>query len=159
MPISCDNVIPADKRDPLLLSKMYAEREAILCLCMDAAQTFMKNNQKFQLPNDTAKELEAYKQENSPVRQFFVECCEPRNNYTDGITAAKLLDVFRQWTAEVGDGYTPSAQAFCKELELYTGLPKKELRRKVCGIYYYSYTLTQTAKQIYCCALNTPLTL
>lgn len=147
--IPCNNVIPADKRDPLLLSKMYAEREAILCLCMDAAQTFMKNNQKFQLPNDTAKELEAYKQENSPVRQFFVECCEFRTNCRDGITTSTLLRIFNVWTDEHGDGYHFKPTTFLKELELYTGLKKKDLKRKYNGNYYYPLTLTQEIKNQY----------
>ena len=55
----------------MLSEKMYAEREAILNICMHAARDFLKNGRIFDMPEKLAAELEAYKQANSPARRFF----------------------------------------------------------------------------------------
>lgn len=146
VPIYCGNVIPEQAKDPMLVEKLYAEREAILCLCMDAARTVLQNGHKFDLPSSTASELEKYKQENSCARQFFVECCVFRDNCKDGVTTTRLLNAFNNWTRENGDGFQYSAFAFRKEVELYT--EKKDVRHKYNGDWYYPLTLTADAKKL-----------
>lgn len=148
VPIYCGNVIPEQEKDPMLVEKLYSEREAILCLCMDAARAVLQHGHKFDLPDDTAKELEQYKQENSCVRQFFVECCVFRDSYKDGVTTTKLLNAFNNWTYGNGDGFQYSAFAFRKEVELYTGLPKEQVRHKYCGDWYYPLTLNDSGKNL-----------
>lgn len=146
VPIYCGKVIPEQEKDPMLVEKLYSEREAILCLCMDAARTVLKNGHKFDLPDGTAAELEQYKQENSCVRQFFVECCVFRDNCKDGVTTTRLLNAFNNWTRENGDGFQYTAAAFRKEIQLYTGLPKEQIRHKYCGEWYYPLTLNAEGK-------------
>lgn len=147
VPIYCGNVISEQDKDPMLVEKMWSEREAILCLCMDAARTVLHKGHKFDLPSNTSVELEQYKQENSPVRQFFVECCKIRSDYKDEITTTRLLNAFHNWTIGNGDGFRYSAQDFRKEIELYTGLPKEQIRHKHCGDWYYPLTLTEEGKK------------
>ncbi len=148
VPIYCDNVISEQEKDTMLVEKLYNEREAILCLCMNAARTVLQNGHRLDLPNDTSAELEQYKQENSCVRQFFVECCVPRDSCKDEITTTRLLNAFNNWTREYGDGFQYSAVNFRKEVELYTRLPKEQVRKKYHGDWYYPLTLSDDAKKI-----------
>lgn len=158
VPIYCGNVIQEQEKDPMLVEKLYSEREAILCLCMDAARTVLQNGHKFDLPDDTAAELEQYKQENSCVRQFFVECCVFRDSCKDGVTTTKLLNVFNAWTSEHGDGFKYNAVSFRKEVEMYTGLPKEKIRSVYGGSYYYPLTLKEDTAKAYYWIVSTPET-
>lgn len=149
VPIYCGNVIPEQEKDPMLVEKLYSEREAILCLCMEAARTVLQNGHKFDLPNDTAAELEQYKQENSCVRQFFVECCVYRDSCKDGIGTSELNQAFNNWVVAEGDGYKLTPQQFKLEVANYLAVPAKQVRRKYHGKWFYPLTLQEPAKRVY----------
>ncbi len=146
--IACNNVIPPEQRDPMLSEKMYAERDAILNICMHAARDFLKNGRTFDLPENLAAELEAYKQENSPVRRFLAECCTIRQSgsYRDGITCRRLRVYYNEWAADNGDGFTVSPADFKQEVARFVNVPANQVVRIYNGNRFFPITLNDTAK-------------
>lgn len=146
---SCNNVIPPEKQDKLLLDKMYAEREAIVYMAVLGAKKVIENGYNFDIPEDCLLEREQYKKDNSPVAMFFDECCEMRKSgkITDSCTTKKMHDVFKAWCIDNNKGYTPSPRDFKKELEEMLDVDK--IIRKTHGQTYYIFTLTTKAKQDY----------
>ena len=125
IPFECRNIIPIDKQDKHLLEKMYAEREAIISsMLMPALQNLVNRGYSFDIPGDITADLDAYRDRNSPVRTFYKECCEWRNNtYSDNMTAAKLFKVFKAWyEANVGKYCNYSAKTFKGELAELLGV-------------------------------------
>lgn len=145
--IACNNVIPPEQRDPMLSEKMYAEREAILNICMHAARDFLKNGRIFDMPENLAAELEAYKQANSPARRFFAECCTIRQNgYRDGITCKKLRVYYNEWAADNGDGFTLSPADFKQEVARFANVPVNKVVHLYNGNRFFPITLNDAAK-------------
>jgi P4 family phage/plasmid primase-like protien len=124
IPFECKNVIPKSKQDKHLLDKMFAEREAIISTYLiPALQRLIDNGYNFTLPNNVLDALESYKDRNSPVRTFYKECCIMRNEYTDGITGAKLFKVFKAWYSDnMGRACGYSMRAFKGEIAEALGL-------------------------------------
>ena len=110
----CDNVIPPERQDKLLLDKMYAEREAIAYLVALGAKQVIDNGYNFDIPEDCLLEREQYKKNNSPVAMFFEECCEMRKSekITDNCTTKKMYEVFKAWCVDNNRSYAPSNQDF-----------------------------------------------
>ena len=73
--VRCDNVIPEEKQDKQLLEKMYAEREAIVVLAVEAVRKVIANGYRYDIPESCETNNLAYQLENSPVRTFYEECC------------------------------------------------------------------------------------
>lgn len=153
IPLECKNVIPKNKQDKHLLEKMFAEREAIISTYLiPALQRLIDNGYSFTLPNDVLDDLEAYKDKNSPVRTFYKECCIMRDRqYSDGITAAKLLKVFKLWYSDnMGRACGYSMRSFKTELAELFGLPcgqSIEVRRNDGR--YLPITINQETKDNY----------
>lgn len=145
----CDNVIPPEKQDKLLLDKMYAEREAIVYMAVLGAKQVIENGFNFYVPEECLLEREQYKKDNSPVAMFFEECCEMRKSdkIMDSCTTKKMHDIFKVWCADNNKGYTPSPRNFKKELEQI--LSADNITKKTNGQSYYIFTLTLQAKQDY----------
>ncbi len=155
VPIRCDHVIPEQEKDAMLVEKMFAERQAILCLCMRAAREVLQNGHKFDLPAGTAAELEEYKAENSCAVRFFRECCKMRESCQDGIGTNELRRAFENWTLEEGDGYKLSPQQFRQEVADYLGISTKNVRQKYHGKWFYPLTLSEPASRAFA-AFSTP---
>lgn len=147
--LTCNNVIPTEKQDKLLLDKMYAEREAIVYMAVMGAREVMENGYNFDIPTECLKQREEYKKENSPVATFFEECCEMRKSHkiTDNCTTKKMHDVFKAWCMDNNKGYAVTSREFKKELEQI--LDTNELTKRLHGQNYYIFTLTTACKQDY----------
>ncbi len=147
--LSCNNVIPHEKQDKLLLDKMYAEREAIVYMAIMGAKEVLANGHNFDIPSESLKQREEYKKENSPVATFFDECCVMRKSQkiTDSCTTKKMHDVFKAWCMDNNKGYAVTSREFKKELEQILGTD--ELTKRLHGQNYYIFTLTIACKQDY----------
>lgn len=147
--LSCNNVIPPEKQDKLLLDKMYAERETILYMAVMGAKEVLNNGYNFDIPSECIKQREEYKKENSPVATFFEECCEMRksNKIADNCTTKKMHDVFKAWCIDNNKGYAVTSREFKKELEQILGTD--DISRKTNGQTYYIFTLSPACKQDY----------
>lgn len=148
---SCNNVIPPEKQDKLLLDKMYAEREAIVYMAVLGAKQVIENRYNFDVPEDCLLEREQYKKDNSPVAMFFEECCEMRKSgkITDACTTKKMYEVFKAWCVDNNKGYAPSNQDFKKEISELLKADSNDLVKRTKTNTFYTFTLTLQAKQDY----------
>ncbi len=73
--IECSNIIPEKKQDRDLLHKMYAECEGIVLQAVLAARQVVTNGYKLDIPAKAIENAEQYKIDNSPIAQFYYECC------------------------------------------------------------------------------------
>ncbi len=147
----CSHVIPPEEQDKFLLDKMFQEREAVVYWALLAFRQAYQNGCRFTIPQESRGLLEEYKKLNSPVIQFYEECCMDRPaGKTDKCTTKKLHDVFKAWCRDnSGGGYCCTPQKFREELSAFLKVPESQLTKKVQGQHYYSFTLTAQAKQNY----------
>ena len=74
MQVECNNVIPKDKQDKMLLDKMYAEREGIVYKFVMALQTVIANGYRFSEPDSVSQARQQYMEDNNTVISFYHEC-------------------------------------------------------------------------------------
>lgn len=150
--VRCDNVIPTEKQDKRLLEKMYAEREAIVVLAVKAVRKVIANGYRYDIPECCEANKLAYQLENSAVRTFYEECCceRPSGKITDSCTTAKLHKVFNEWCKDNNNGHTFSTRNFRKEIaDFLADGDIKSIEKKINGNFYYTFTLTTQAKELY----------
>ena len=138
-------------RDSSLLEKMYAEREAIVYMAVNALKRLLANGCRLSVPEICKIEKEQYKTENSPVLSFYEECCcdRPGGKISDDCTCSRMYDVFKAWCKDNG-GYTPSRKMFRNELaDELAGGNISEIERKIHGLWYYTFTLNCETKNTY----------
>ncbi len=58
---------------------MFDERDSFCIKALRAFQKAVANNYTFDIPEECRQAIEDYKTENSSVRTFIDECCEPLN--------------------------------------------------------------------------------
>lgn len=147
--------IPESKRDTTLADKMYAERTAIINLLIPEIRRVVANGYKFDIPSDCVQDIEEYKIENSPVRQFYDECCVMRNNLyidaADRSTKGNVFKAFQEWYKDnVGNRYQVSAQTFRKETMQhlgYSSVEEMEVHKRFGN--FYTFELTEQARKEY----------
>jgi P4 family phage/plasmid primase-like protien len=153
--LNINHVIPPERRDGMLIDKMYSERQAIVNLCIAAVRKFIANGYKFDIPEASNEAVEDYKTENSPVRQFFDECCVMRPDLyldvEDKQTQGLIYGAFKKWYADnVGTRYLISSQTFRKELQQYLGYASQnemEIRKSFGR--FYTFMLSDSALNDY----------
>lgn len=147
--INCGDPIPKDKQDPLILDKMYNEREAIAAAAIVALKTAIKNHYTFTESMESKKALTAYKAENDIVQEFFINCCVMRKDYkcNDNITQQALFNAFLTWARNCNYRSLPSLREFRRSLSEFVGVDIKDLERKSNGKRYYIYTLNEEMKR------------
>lgn len=149
--LRCDNVIPKERQDKFLLEKMYAEREAIVYWALSRFRAAYLNGCRFTIPDESRALLEEYKKANSPIVQFYTECCmeRPEGRISDSCTTARMHEAFKAWCREHTGGYIPAVPLFKKEIAQYIRVDEGALTKKIHGNHYYIFTLTGEAKEIY----------
>ena len=146
--INCGDPIPQEEQDPLILDKMYAEREAIVAAAVAALLPAIKNHYTFTESLESKKAMAAYKAENDIVQEFLMTCCKLRNNgFKDKITKQALFNAFLTWARNCNYRTLPTLKEFKTSISQYTGLDINDLERKSNGDRYYIYTLTDEAKR------------
>lgn len=74
--LSCDNVIPPEKRDPQLKEKILAEKEVIVSVAVKFLQEAIKRGYKLTESERTKKNREEYSMRNNSLAFFINKCCE-----------------------------------------------------------------------------------
>ena len=74
--VSCDNVVPEEERDPLLLDKLKAESEYLVCTAVKALKNLKQQDYKFTESERTKKNREEYEMRNNSLELFVNEHCE-----------------------------------------------------------------------------------
>jgi len=148
----CDNVIPKDKQDKMLVDKMFEEREAIVCRAVQALKAVIQNGINFSIPECCIIENKQYQKDNDPVQMFFEECCIPREKgkVYDNCTTKKMYDVFKEWCKDNNNNYVIQKQEFNKSfMGMFNASNIKDLYVIVNGTRYFKFTLTAEAKHEY----------
>ena len=154
IPFECNNVIPKEKQDKRLVDKLFEEREAIIAYLIEALQSVIKNGYTFTIPTECIENNIKYKDENSPVRKFFKECCVMRGTggiKNDNCTTGKIYQAFQSWYADnISRGNPPSSPNFKKELAEIMGVSDvSEIEKKTNTGRFYNFTLNLETKRIY----------
>lgn len=153
LPINCGNPVTEQERDPHILQKMYAEREAIVSVCVKALKRTIARKYKFTESTRSKILLAEYRDENDPIRLFIDDCCILREDGAptrDGITTKVFYQAYCQWYRENGHNSPPTATGFNRALAAATDIyDKNKLIRKSGNDRYYIYTLTDEARRNY----------
>ncbi len=151
MVVECKNVIPPEKQDKLLLDKLYAEREGIVCKAVMAMTRVIRNGYRFSEPKSVTTAREQYMNENNTVISFWNECMVQRSKISDKATVGKIYDVYKAWCQDNNSGYAKSAKEFRNTICEHLNTDHAALTaRTKAGIVYRNYTLSVDTKQQYC---------
>ena len=145
----CNNVIPENKQDKELESKLYAERIEFIRRCVLSAVEVIRNGYRIHIPEASRTALEQYKSDNSNVGCFIKECCEARIPNMQACSSAQVYDVYNEWCRM--SGYKPlNLTNFRKELSVQLSLPVDEMIGAIHGVRYFKgIQLTVSARQQY----------
>lgn len=129
--VSCNNVIPEEQRDPNLLEKLYAEKDAIVNIAIRNFIDTVKQGYRFTESEDMQINRDLYIRENCSLFSFIQERCK------FGVEDAKILR----------SCFNATYVEWCKENNLMAERPKDIGRllneqygltaKKSGGLYYY----------------------
>jgi len=148
IPYTCGNVVPEDMRDPLLLDKMFNEREYIIKLCVEGLKQVIANNYKYDLPDEIVGLTNKYRIENNTVLQFYHECCTLRKDgkINDVVTQNKVYQVYKKWSQDNNNGFSEKKDSFRKSLDEHGA---GAIRNLDGYTYYRDFTLTDDTYKTY----------
>nr|DAP89328.1 MAG TPA: dsDNA helicase [Caudoviricetes sp.] len=153
MQVECNNVIPKEKQDKMLLDKMYAEREGIVYKFVRALKTVIANGYRFSEPDSVSQARQQYMEDNNTVIAFYHECMmeRPQGKITDQCTTGRVFNVYKAWCADNNHGFAKTAKEFRTILAEYldTDFPAMTVRRGKGGTFYRTLTLTPETKEVY----------
>lgn len=151
--VPCENVIPLDKQDKLLLDKLYEEREGIVYKAVMAFRGVIANGYRFTEPPEVIEARKAYRHTNNTVLSFFEECMttRPGGKINDMCTTGRVYKVYKAWCKDNNNGYAKTAREFRETLGAHLGTTFAEMtvRYGKGGNFYKDLTLTDTAKGEY----------
>jgi len=151
--VPCENVIPLDKQDKLLLDKLYEEREGIVYKAVTAFRGVIANGYRFTEPPEVIEARKAYRHTNNTVIAFFEECMatRPEGKINDMCTTGRVYKVYKAWCRDNNNGYAKTAREFRETLAAHLGTTFAEMtvRYGRGGNFYKNLTLTDTAKGEY----------
>lgn len=149
--INCGPSVTEQERDPLLLDKLYSEREAVVKIAIDALRDTINRKYRFTESAESEKLLRAYKIENDVVRQFIDECCELRTPDTrkDQFTQRIFFEAFKRWAHDCNIPRVPQIREFKRSLlEIAETDDTKLIEYKLHGgERFYIWTLTEDTKR------------
>lgn len=101
--LQCHNIIPEEKRDPLLLEKLYAERSGVMYKAIQAAKLVVERGYKYTEPKSQAEMRAQYRSDNNSVLSFLHECCEMGDGSTNTWCSAQTLyRIYSRWCSDNG---------------------------------------------------------
>lgn len=97
--LSCNNVIPEEKRDPKLREKIYAEREVLVSVAVAYLKQSIERGYTFTESDRTKKNRENYERRLNSLKYFLKECCEIGTGRTN---TAEFKRKYNEWCDEKG---------------------------------------------------------
>ncbi|MCH5204293.1 MAG: bifunctional DNA primase/polymerase [Oscillospiraceae bacterium] len=147
--VPCKNVIPKEKRDPLLLEKIMPERSAIIYKAVLALREFLERGYKFNIPEPCKAAREAYKVENNSVLQFLEECTVPRECTDSGVftTTGAMFCAYKIWARTNNCRYAANRTEFKQAIRAKYNTDKIEVRDNSGTRRGYIFELTCAARE------------
>lgn len=148
MIVTCNNVIPKEKRDPQLLGKILPESSAIIYKAVLALREFVARGYKFIVPEACNAAREAYKIENNSVLQFLEECTVPREWSDSNIftTTGVMFSAYKSWATMNNCRYTANRSEFKRAVRERYG-DKVEVKNGSGSQRGYIFELTRAARE------------
>ncbi len=129
--IPCNNVIPVEKRDRALIDKMISEREAIVAYLVSLLPEVIKNGYSLHVPKVCKDALETFKEQNSPVIQYYKQFCKVRDSrptYGDKLTGKSIYDAYVNWIKSTNmSKHVTSYRDFIAEIANYINIPAEDM--------------------------------
>lgn len=113
--VSCNNVVPPEKQDKKLLDKMYAERESIIVLLVNALKKFIERERKFDIPESCKLSADEYKVANSSVLMFYKSAAAKEKQQGTTAPQSSFMRYLRRGQKQTESTY-PLNKAFGKSL-------------------------------------------
>lgn len=93
--VRCNNVIPVEQRDPMLLDKLWGERDAIASVAIKLVmEAVVKNNYKLPETNAMKEERKRYAIKNNSLFTFVSECCYLHEGE---VRTSQFHQVYKRW--------------------------------------------------------------
>jgi len=132
--VNCQHIIPVEKRDPQLIEKILAEKEAIVSITVSALRSaIIKNGFKFTESENMKIAREMYIIENNSLLTFINECCD-RGSGT--IKRAQFNKLYKKWC--LTNSVKPERERTIEE-QLHKAFGIKA--RKTKGYFVYDLTI------------------
>lgn len=148
--VECTNVVPVEKRDPLILEKMYNERDAIVTMAVHALKEVLDNNYRLNIPKSCANTKDTYKKRNDSVKSFINECCNPKlsDDIDNMVTTREMHSVYKKWAVDK-DYFVVNSQEFNNELGCIFNTDSASLIKRNSENRYFRFTLKSKIKRKY----------
>ena len=97
--LSCDNVVPKEKRDPELKEKLWSERDIVSSIAVKFLKKAIERGYKFTESERTENNRREYALKNNSLALFVDECCEIGEERTN---VAEFKRLYNQWCDKNG---------------------------------------------------------
>ena len=148
MVVRCENVVPVEKRDKMLVDKMLAERTGIVYKAIKALQRAVAAGMWFSETEKTIENRKGYKISNSSVLCFFEECmCEKAvDDNKNAYSTSVVYQAYKKWCTRNRVKNVRSFKEFRTGIADYLGEDYQTMTdHKEHGTYFRYLTLTPEA--------------
>lgn len=115
--------VDPEEQDKELLDKLWAERDSIITLALDAVLALVKRNYAFTLPEDSRRFLRSFELRGNEVKAFVEDCCEL--SPAAKVFNSELYSAFKDYCAKNGlDTFSRN-----KLYELLSGIPNVLMKK------------------------------
>lgn len=121
--VPCNNVIPVEQRDPLLIDKLMKDKNYIFQWALRGLERLIKQNYKFSYAEALEKQKENYMLASDSVRAFVKEGYDITGQSTDRIKSTELYKAYETYCLE-NENRTCCSEEFAKRLENNHGVVK-----------------------------------
>lgn len=150
--VNCDNVVPEEKQDKELLSKMYAEASGIIFKAINALKDVIANGYKLNEPQAVIEARKAYQRQNSFVAAFAEDCLIPYVSSSKGecSTVTAVHKAFANWCRSNNNGHSLNSTEFKQQLAQHLEVNYSDLIEHTAhGNIIRGYTLSDDANLYY----------
>ena len=146
MIIPCNNAILKEDQDPLLIEKLYAEREAIVYNAVLALKAFIANGYHFVLPEVSEAARQEYMRTNDTVALFLDECATIPTDAKHRTTTAFAYTAYKAWARECNE-YAYSKSDFKKAVARYYDIEESRVVQTYNGYPRFPFSLTSEGQK------------
>lgn len=146
--IPCNNAIPKEEQDPLLIEKLCAERESIIYNAVLALKAFIANGFHFVIPNVSEAARQEYMHMNDTVAMFLDEFATIPADAKHRTSTSVAYTAYKAWARESNE-YAYSKSDFKKAVARYYNTDESDVIQIYSGTRYFPFSLTPEAQREY----------
>ena len=100
--VPCDNVIPDEEKDPLLMDKLISEKEGIVLWALEGLKRLISNKFKLTISERSRVAMKEYRAMNDSFYKFLTECYDLTRDKSHRIKKTELEDTYHTWATMNG---------------------------------------------------------